>query len=213
MATGISLSIDERLLLRTVKETEARFNAVAVTITDPGEGEVIVSKRPKLPSERANRRQGRAGKKAVHGRLIAYELQRRGKDPFRYPQAVRWQAISYLQLNFERAVLQAFRTNKQQRKGVSQVMLNAAMILAFGATENIKKGGLGNNSGNYRKRKPRLVRHITGKYEQRPYGWLSGRFIGEYPGAPGIRARHRNMSRRSPNTRRPKRLPRNVYTR
>jgi hypothetical protein len=209
----MTLSIDTRLLERTVRDTEARFNAVRVTLTDPGEGEVIVSKRPKLPSERASKRKGRKGRKAVHGRLIAYELQRRGRDAFRYPPRVQAQALEYFQRNFTRAINKAYRSGRKQDKGVQRSLMGASMMLAYGAIQNIKQGGLGRNTGNYARRKPHIVKGISGTQQNRPYGWLSGRFIGEYPGAPGIRARVRNRARRSPNTRRPTRMPRNVYQR
>lgn len=212
MASGFRISIDNRMLRRDVDKAKARFNAVAVTLRDPGESEVIVSKRPKLPEERANKRQGRAGRKAVHGRLIAYELQRKGRDAFAYPPALRAQALEFLGRNFDRAINHAYRTNKSQKKAVGRVMLATAMILAYGAYQNVKRGGLGRNAAGYAKRKPAIANAINRPYVPW-YGVLSGRFIGDYPAAPGFRARHRSRRNNNPNTVRPKRMPRDVFTR
>ncbi len=221
MTTGMTLSVDTRLLERTVREATAKFDAVRVTLESPGEGEVIVSKRVKMPHERARRaskgKPARPGRKAAHGRIIAWKLAQLGHDPFAYPQKLKLLAIKYYTRNFERAIAAAQRTNRRQDKKLQEALLGTALLLAWGAAERIRDGKLGVNKLKYGKRKKRL--QTAGIAQQKwggqwpPYGVLTGRFIGDRAGSPGIRARHRNKARRSPNTRRPRRAPRDVFTR
>jgi hypothetical protein len=215
---GLNLRFDERLLKRTVKEVTRKFDAVAVTLTNPGEGEVITSKRAKMPHERANRRAGIEGKKAVHGRLIAYVLGRRlGFDPTHPDMKTEREVTQFYQRNFARAIEKASRTNRNQKKGLQRVMLASAMMVAWAAIERIRKGQLGMNKQRYGKYKKRMqdegiaLQRWGGQWP--PYGILTGRFIGDRPGSPGIRARLRNKAGRTPNTRRPTRPPRDVFNR
>lgn len=208
-------TINERMLDRSVKATRKQYDAMADTLRLPGKGQVIVSKRPKLPEERASKKKGQAGRKAVHGRIIAWQLRRLGHDAFDYPVNVRKEAGDYQRRNLARAMEKAFRTGRLQQKGVRLTLLGTAMLLAWFAAQRIRKGQLGMNKERYGKYKKRMQEtgYALQKWGGRwpPYGILTGRFVGDRAGAPGIRAVHKS-ARRSSN-RRPTRAPRDVYTR
>jgi hypothetical protein len=218
-ANRLSVSIDQRMLERTVQKTVQQFDAVQVTMIEPGESHVIVSKRIKMAHERASKRRGTKGKKAAHGRIIAWDMARRGHDPFAYPNNVMSDVLLYQQRNILRAQQKAFRTGRNQHKLIKATLLGMAMKLAWFAAERIRNGKLGMNKTRYGKYKKRMqeegiaLQKWGGQWP--PYGILTGRFVGDdrSGGSPGIRARHVNPGRGTLNAKRPRREPRDILNR
>lgn len=172
--------IDERILARDIEKANARLKAVSDTVTEAGVGEVVVSKRPKLPHERANKRKGRAGQRTLHGRAIANMLRRRGHDPFVYQRNRARRIEKFTQDSIYKAIEKAEKTSQSQKRRTRRIVTETARRYSILAVTQIRTGQLGKNQGRYRAVKAGMVRGgiATSKYGvPPPYGVLTGRFI------------------------------------
>lgn len=177
----IHVDIDTRALYQTAHRQALKYRAVALTLSNPGQGEVVVSARKRMITDPPGR--------AMHGKFIANFLTSKGHDPFDYPVPVIRHAEGELSARTSALELQAFRTGRHTTKDLREALEAAAAELAAWAVENIAKGGLGENTERQARAKATLGRAragVTAIYGvPPPYGIRSGRFIG------GIRARWR----------------------
>ena len=173
------IRLDTRMLRRTARDAANRHKSVRITFKGAGTGEVLVSKRRKLPWEK---------RRAIHGKAIANMLAAKGHDPFSYPDDVVEESQETISTTYQRAIRRAFRLKRHQLPMIREALRQEAERLAEIARDRVISGKVGRNPPEYRKRKARLVERgrATGEYgTPPPYGVLTGRFVA------GFRARWR----------------------
>ncbi len=144
--------------------------AMQETVLNAGRGEVVTSIRKKMPGEK---------RKAPHGAAIASFLKVRGHDAFDFPPDIVDKVLARVMSAADKALGYAAKTGRAQPAGIQEALREAAEDLAEWARENIEKGGLGENTGRYAKRKKSLT--YAGVYDSShghpgPRGWATGRF-------------------------------------
>ena len=167
----MKIKLDVDLLRSDVWLEKKRLAAIAKTVTDSGEGEVIVSMRKKMPHEK---------KRAAHGRIVTNYLAAKGIDPFDYPPGVQKVIEDRIAQEVQKALDVAAKTSRPQDEEVRKALEDAAEWLAAWAKDYIEKGGLGPSTGKYGKFKSRMVAAgiATGEYgDPPPRGVLTGRYV------------------------------------
>ena len=167
----MKMKLDIDLLRSDVRKEKKRFDALAQTVSESGEGEVVVSKRQKMANEKG---------RPAHGRLISNALAAKGIDPFDYPPDVQARIEEKIAQAVQKALDQAASTSRPQDEAVRKALEDAAKELAEWVVQNIGRGGLGSSTGRYAEYKSRLVKAgiATSEYgDPPPRGVLSGRYI------------------------------------
>lgn len=141
------------------------------TVLNAGRGEVLTAKRNKIKGER---------RKAIHGGQIANTLAKNGHDPFGYPAAVMDEVQGDLSELVADALSEAGQTRRPTTDQVRDALRGVALELAEWARQNLRGGGLGQNTGKYLRRKTKLT--YAGVYTTEygtpaPRGIATGRFL------------------------------------
>jgi len=168
----IKLSVDVRGMDRDIRAIKNGYDAMAVTLQNAGQGQVVTSKRtPKRPWE----------KKAFHGSAIANFLRARGVEPVdNFDEQVQQVVETTLQQRITDALDAAWRTATSHAEQIQEALLEAAQALAQNARDRLARGAVGTNTGRTRDRKKRLVKGgaATRQYGAvPPYGIETGRFV------------------------------------
>lgn len=175
----LRITVDTSTFNSGIRATTRGLAAMQATLSQTGEGEVLTSRRRKLPGEKG---------RAMHGRGVANILRTLGHDPFGYPQSVEQQVGDFVARETDTALEQAWRMGVHRREVIKRALERGADDLATWAADNIKRGGLGQKKikarGNTRAmiigRMRRLVSNgvWTDKYGfPPPYGVRSGQFV------------------------------------
>ncbi len=182
----MGVTVDHKQLDRSIRRNNKRLTAIRRTMQETGEGEVLVSRRIKVPGDT---------QRAVHGRAIANIMRTRGKDPFEYPGHVRDTAERLVKRGVTTAREKAYRQGRSRRRDVRNTLEGAAQFLADWARINIQRGGLGQKPRRrkwtdrqvraYWRSEARRRRATTRYGNPPPYGVRTGQFV------KGIRARWR----------------------
>lgn len=186
--------VDTTEFRRDIAAVNRGVAAVRETLTNTGEGQVLVSKRtPRRPGDPKGR--------VLHGRAIANIMRDRGHDPFAFPQVVEDKAQTLVARHTQRAVDRAYVTALPQTRRIKGAVRLAAFELARWSRRNIISGGLGrkqlressavDRSGGRRSLNSRRSATVwrwrrnvsSGKWTAKygfppPYGVASGRFLG-----------------------------------
>lgn len=123
----ISIQMNDKDVLRVSRS----LKAVKLTITKPGQGVVMVSKRNKEPWEK---------RKAPHGRAIANFMKKHGKDPFDLNPNDVAKASKIVEIEIERSIDVAVRTGRAQKQLVKDALIKAVTFLAQIAKESLIRG-------------------------------------------------------------------------
>lgn len=162
----MKLKLDAAMLRTTTQDAARRLRAVRQTVEKAGGGEVLVSKRTKIPGERG---------RAMHGRAIANMLADRGHDVFGYPRRVEDAAAERVAQGTALIIQRAWATGQQQQRTIRDLFTGAAGELASWARANLLAGGLG------------TVARSTSIAKQRLVG--RGRALAAYVHTYGVRSR------------------------
>jgi len=182
----MKLTLDAGMLNRTTQDAVRRLRAVRSTVEKAGGGEVLVSKRTKLPGEKG---------RALHGRGIANLLADRGRDVFAYPARETDAVSADVAQGTAAAIQRAWATGAHQQPVLRALFTKGAEDLAAWAKRNLLAGGLGGVAEKTKIAKQRLVRRGRALAAfVNVFGVRSGRFAGA-GGNPGIRARWRGGRR------------------
>lgn len=176
----MKISIDTDLLKSTIRRNNLRYKAIIETLKRSGMGEVITSKRAKMPHERASKRKKREGKKVVHGRLIAWILKKSGHDPFEYDRGALSEAMEIINRGVVHAIDKAADTSKDESAIIKAALLEMTDVLVNDVFERVTQGKLGRNRQRTIRRKKQMVKDGIATTEfgnPPPFGVLTGRFI------------------------------------
>ncbi len=177
----INARIDTATMDVSIRGIDRSLESIGESLDPHGRAEVVTSKRKKMDHERANKRLGIKGQKALAGHHIANFLRVKGHDPFMLPEKDFNYAQEFIDREITAAVAIARRTGRPQRGRVKQTLIGAADYLADRVVERIWAGGLGTNARKYIRTKFRYVEQGLaargGIHRIPPYGVLTGRFV------------------------------------
>lgn len=176
------MTVDAKMLRRTTSEAIRRLRVVRATVGRAGAGEVLVSRRTKIPGEKG---------RALHGKAIANMLADRGHDPFAYPQTVLDRSAATVAQGTAQAIQAAWVTGRPQHEALKTLFLGVATTQARWARTHLLSGGLGavTEKTAIAKRRAAARGRAAAAYIN-TFGVRSKRFV------QGIRSRYRRMTRR-----------------
>lgn len=176
----MKIKVDKQLMRRDIRKVNKRFQAVSDTLQNTGTGEVLTSKRKKMPHERASRKKGRKSQRVLHGRAIANILREQGRDPFVIHSQDEAQVYAIVDRGVLDAIDKAKKTSESQRDLVIEAITDGAEKMAEVAILRIEQGRLRPNRDGWKKRKSALMKPgiATSEYGTPPRpGVFTGRFI------------------------------------
>jgi hypothetical protein len=196
----LHLSIDLRMLTTTAQRAVMRHAAVRRSLDGYRPGEIVASRRKKLPHERSQ---------PAHGAMILAVMRSRGREwiNIHSEQVVRT-TTEVLGRRILHELMIAGRTGEVRRAGIDRAFLVAAKSFAAWNRRYIATGKLGKRPATQADEKSGLHRDLTQKWSYDasrgrvslrhgnppPVGWLSGRLSegssgGETDGIRGVSGR------------------------
>jgi len=171
---SFSFEIDERKYRQDVILVKGGLRAARKTIGVAGSGEVFTGRRPRDDFDET------AGRAPWPSWKITRHLRTKGKEPFAVTTKAGAAAFAVMDTEIKSAVTRAYETGTAQVHGAKNGIIHAAQSLRDGVKENVRSGGLGNNTSQYKNRKVWYQRQgrVGSKYgSPPPYGVLTGRWL------------------------------------